>query len=65
MVNHILGISDDNFIIANADMDQNGKIDISDVVSLVNIILNGTGNLTKLNVVINGAEDFTFGGVGN
>lgn len=65
MVNHILGISDNNFIIANADMDQNGKIDISDVVSLVNIILNGTGNQTKLNVVINGAEDFTFGGVGN
>ena len=65
MVNHILGISNDNFIFANADMDKNGEIDISDVVSLVNIILNGTGNQTKLKVLINGADDFTFGGVGN
>jgi hypothetical protein len=31
----------------------------------VNIILDGTGNKTKLKVLINGADNFTFGGVGN
>ncbi len=41
IVNHILGVSDDNFIIANADINGDGEIDVNDVMATVSIILEG------------------------
>lgn len=41
IVNHILGVVDDNFIIANADVNGDGEIDINDVMETVSIILEG------------------------
>ena len=39
IVNYILGITDSNFIIANADVNGDGEIDINDVMGTVSIIL--------------------------
>lgn len=39
IVNHILGVNDDNFIIANADINGDGEIDINDVMAAVSTIL--------------------------
>ena len=39
IVNHILGVGDDNFIAANADINGDGVIDINDVMGTVGIIL--------------------------
>ena len=44
IVNYILGVSDDNFIIANADVDGDGEISINDVMGTVSIILRGSNN---------------------
>ena len=44
IVNHILGVNDDNFIIANADINGDGEIDINDVMGTVSIILGGSNN---------------------
>ena len=41
IVNHILGMTDSNFIIANADINGDGEIDINDVMGTVSIILGG------------------------
>ena len=63
---HKLPLRKKSFIIENADLDQSGEIDISDVVSLVNIILNGTGNQIVKKVVTNlGDDSITYGGSGN
>ena len=43
IVNHILGVNDDNFIAANADINGDGEIDINDVMSTVSIILGDDG----------------------
>ena len=63
MVNHILGQNNDDFIIANADMDQSGGIDIGDVVRLVNMILNPESSVKVTNVVSN--VDITYDGSGS
>lgn len=63
VVNHILSVSNDNFIIEKADINGDGTISVSDVMALVNIILNGD-NGTQ-NVVINSADGFTLGSSGN
>ena len=63
LVNHILGIHDENFIIENADVNNDGDLNVTDVTTLVNIILNGGYNIQ--NVVIDGADGITFGGVGS
>ena len=39
IVNHILGVNDDNFIIANADVNGDEEIDVNDVMGTVSIIL--------------------------
>ena len=46
IVNYILGITDSNFIIANADVNGDGEITIADVMGTVSTILgdNGGGN---------------------
>ena len=41
IVNHILGVNDNNFIAANADINGDGEIDINDVMATVSIILKG------------------------
>ena len=41
IVNYILGITDSNFIIANADINGDGEIDINDVMGTVKNILEG------------------------
>ncbi len=41
IVNHILGVSNDDFIIANADINGDGEIDVNDVMATVGIILDG------------------------
>ena len=43
IVNYILGITDSNFIIANADINGDGEIDINDVMGTVSTILEGNG----------------------
>ena len=43
IVNHILGVTDSNFIMAYADVDGDGEISINDVMGAVNIILGGYG----------------------
>ena len=39
IVNHILGVSDDNFMTTNADMNGDGAIDINDVMATVSTVL--------------------------
>ena len=39
MVDIILGKDHDNFITENADLDKNGKVNVTDVMNVVNIIL--------------------------
>jgi hypothetical protein len=58
LVNYILGNANGGFIVDNADINQDGEIDVTDVTALVNIILGDKG----FNVVVNGAEGLTFGG---
>ena len=41
IVNHILGVANDNFIAGNADINGDGEIDINDVMATVSIILKG------------------------
>ena len=43
IVKYILGMTDSNFIIANADINGDGEIDINDVMSTVSTILEGNG----------------------
>ncbi|MBO4820394.1 MAG: fibronectin type III domain-containing protein [Prevotella sp.] len=62
LVNHILGKDNANFIIKNADINGDGSTSITDVTALVDIILSGN---MGMNVVVNGAENLTFGGTGN
>lgn len=59
MVDHILGLETEAFIMENADLTRDGKISVGDVTLLVDIILE-TKNI--INVVVNGAEGLTFGG---
>ena len=61
IVDYILGESNDNFIIENADMNGDGNISVSDVTALVNFIL---GDSSVIDVVVNGAEGITYGGFG-
>ena len=62
MVDHILGIDGEGFIIGNADVNGDGDINVTDVTALVNLILGGNSGF---NVVVNGADGITFGGGGN
>ena len=62
LVSHILGVSNDNFIIENADVNGDGNISVSDVTVLVNIIL---GDNSVIDVVVNGADGLTFGAYGS
>jgi hypothetical protein len=62
LVNHILGINDESFVIENADVTRDGFISVSDVTALVNLILGGN-SIVKM--VVNGAEGITFDGGGN
>jgi len=62
LVNHILGVEDDNFFIENADLTQDGEVTVTDVTALVNLILNGT---SVVKMVVNGADGITFSGGGN
>ena len=41
LVDYLMEQAGNDFILANADVNKDGNIDISDVVELVNIILNG------------------------
>jgi len=63
LVNHILGNDNSAFIIDNADITGDEDITITDVTALVNLILHGSSKIS--NVVVIGADDFTFGGAGN
>ncbi|MBO4820481.1 MAG: hypothetical protein J5548_03340, partial [Prevotella sp.] len=58
----ILGKSNDNFIMANADITRDGDITVTDVTALVNLILGGN-SIVKM--VVNGADGITFGGNGS
>ena len=62
LVDNILGKSNDNFIMANADNNSDGTISVADVTALVDIILGGN-SIVKM--VVNGADGITFGGGGN
>ena len=62
VVDHILGKSDDNFIIENADINSDGTISVADVTALVDLILGGN---SIVKVVINGADGLTFSGFGS
>ena len=62
LVNHILGVQDENVVVKNLDINGDKMVSVSDVTALVNIILNGN-NILK--VVANGADGITFGGAGN
>jgi hypothetical protein len=62
MVNHILGMEDENFNIENADVTRDGDVTVTDVAALVNLILNGN---SVLKMVVNGADGLTFGKGGN
>ena len=62
LVNHILGINDESFVIENADVTRDGDITVTDVTALVNLILGGN-SIVKM--VVNGAEGITFDGGGN
>ena len=62
MVNHIMGMEDEDFVIKNADLTRDGNVTVTDVTYLVNLILGGN---SIINVVVNGADGLTFGGGGN
>ena len=62
VVDHILGKSDDNFIIENADINSDGTISVADVTALVDLILGGN---SIVKVVVNGADGLTFSGSGS
>lgn len=57
LVDHILGNTNDGFIIKNADITGDGVISVSDVTHLVDIILHTD---TILKVVVLGADGITF-----
>ena len=48
IVNYILGMTDSNFIIANADINGDGEIDINDVMGTVKNILEGNQEEPKI-----------------
>ena len=64
LVNHILGNTNNNFIVSNADVSGDGTVTVTDVTSLVNLILNGS-NHDILNVIVDGADGITFGDGGS
>lgn len=51
LVNHILGVHEDLFIVGNADVSGDGQINVSDVTEMVNLILDS--NRYIYNVVVN------------
>lgn len=51
IVNHILGTTDNGFILTNADINVDGEIDIKDVMAAVNIILSGEDGSSSYLVV--------------
>jgi hypothetical protein len=63
LVDYILGNTNDYFIIGNADITGDGQINVTDVSALVNIILHDQNYIKK--IVVNGADNITFGGIGN
>ena len=62
LVNHILGMEDENFVIENADVTRDGDVTVTDVTALVNLILGGN-SIVKM--VVNGADGITFAGSGS
>ena len=62
IVNHILGISYENFDEERADINGDGSISVADVTALVSIII---GETNIIDVVINGAEGLNFGAFGS
>lgn len=65
LINQILGLPANNFIIGNADVNIDGTITVTDVTSLVDIILGVTKNLNVMDVMVKGADGFTFEGGGS
>ena len=63
LVNNLLGFENASFVAANADLNGDNDITVTDVTALVNLILNGSSKIS--NVVVTGADGFTFGGEGN
>ena len=60
IVNHILGVNDSNFIIANADINGDSEIDINDVMATVSIILQGnSGDIGRNTLVLWHADGTT------
>lgn len=62
LVNHILGVQDENVVVKNLDINGDKMVSVTDVTALVNIILNGN---KILKVVVNGADGITYGGAGS
>lgn len=63
LVNNILGMENEGFIVNNADISSDGQVNITDVTTLVNYIL--LGGSDTVNMVVNGSNRFIFSGVGN
>ena len=63
-VDHILGITSNNFIFDNADVNRDGSINVTDVTTLVDIIL---GNYNNTFDVVTNLDDtpITYGGGGS
>ena len=62
LVNYILGMEDEHFILENADITRDGIISVTDVTALTDIILGGN---RILKVVVNGADGLTFSAGGS
>ena len=61
LVSVVLGEENGNVDMDNADVNGDGILSVSDVTTLVNIIL---GDNSDIDVVVNGADGLTFDGLG-
>ena len=61
LVSVVLGEENGNVDMDNADVNGDGILSVSDVTTLVNIIL---GDNSDIDVVANGADGLTFDGLG-
>ncbi len=58
LVNDVLGNTNDNFILENANVNGDDKISVTDVMALVKMVLQGNQSISK--IVVNGADGISF-----
>ena len=59
LVNYVLGNTNDNFILENANVNGDDKISVTDVMAVVKMVLQGNQSLSK--IIVNGADGISFG----